>query len=119
MDAEKVAILSAIGLRAYNRDELSQMHYRGEKMPVVSPTGEFPEPMPTVPPRYITEDVPMALVPIAEMASKVGVPTPVLDLLIDLAGLVKETDFRKQGRTLEKMSLADKSVKEILAIVNG
>lgn len=119
MDAEKMAVLKGMGLQAHTKDEIFLMHYRGEKMKVVPDTGEFKGPVPTIPPRYVTEDVPSALVPMASIARKVGVPTPVLDLLINLASLVKGVDYWKEGRTLEKMGLADKSIKEILAIVNA
>lgn len=59
----------------------------------------------TVNVRYITEDVPMSLVPISELGRKFGVVTPVIDTIIDVACAIYERDFRKEGRTLDKLGL--------------
>ena len=39
--------------------------------------------------------------------------------MIALAGIVKGTDFWKEGRTLERAGLAGKTPAQILAMVNG
>lgn len=48
--------------------------------------------------RYILEDVPNGLVPIEYLGQELGVPTPHMTAIIDLASLVYERDFRAQGR---------------------
>jgi opine dehydrogenase len=68
--------------------------------------------------RYISEDQPMGLVPRAELGVVSGVPTPVIDGIISIGSLVCQTDFRKSGRTLDKLGLADLTTQEILNIVN-
>jgi opine dehydrogenase len=56
--------------------------------------------------RYLTEDVPYALVLMASLGDELGVPTPTIDSLIHLAGIAAQTDFRAQGRTLADFDLA-------------
>ncbi|MCR4440770.1 MAG: NAD/NADP octopine/nopaline dehydrogenase family protein [Peptococcaceae bacterium] len=63
--------------------------------------------------RYITEDVPMSLVPLAELGRLAGVDTPVMDCVIRLAELMHGTPYRKLGRTLEKMGIRGMTVEEL------
>jgi opine dehydrogenase len=55
--------------------------------------------------RYVTEDVPYGLVPLAELGRAAGVPTPVTDALVTLTSAALRRDFRAEGRNLEKMGL--------------
>jgi opine dehydrogenase len=63
--------------------------------------------------RYIIEDVPYLLVPCHELGKLAGVPTPVVDACIRLAGTFNETDYLATGRTLEKMGLKNLTIPEI------
>jgi opine dehydrogenase len=55
--------------------------------------------------RYLTEDVPSGLVPIAALGEAAGVATPLMRMLIDLASRVHGVDHWRTGRTLERMGL--------------
>lgn len=63
--------------------------------------------------RYITEDVPFLLVPLAQLADLVGVDVPVVKSLITIACTLNETDYRSEGRNLESLGLSGKSVDEL------
>ena len=63
--------------------------------------------------RYITEDVPMSLVPISEFASLIGVKTPVIDSLINLANSIFRKDFRKSGRNIHNLGMEGLNLKQI------
>jgi len=63
--------------------------------------------------RYITEDVPMSLVPISEFGKTVGVDTVATDSLINLANVIFKTDFRKSGRNLKRLGLENLNIKQI------
>ncbi|MDY0028078.1 MAG: NAD/NADP octopine/nopaline dehydrogenase family protein [Candidatus Humimicrobiaceae bacterium] len=70
--------------------------------------------------RYITEDVPMSLVPISEFGRMFGVETKVIDSLINIANSIFKKDFRSTGRNLKKLGLEGLSLKEIRDIfING
>jgi opine dehydrogenase len=55
--------------------------------------------------RYITEDVPMSLVPLSELAKIAGTPTPAMDALISLASIIHRRDYRREGRNLASLGL--------------
>ncbi|MBM3212647.1 hypothetical protein FJZ33_10530, partial [Candidatus Poribacteria bacterium] len=67
--------------------------------------------------RYITEDVPMSLVPMASIGDMLGVPTPTIKAIIQLASNIHNTDYMKQGRSAEKLGITGLSVKEIRRFV--
>ncbi|MEW5759506.1 MAG: NAD/NADP octopine/nopaline dehydrogenase family protein [Candidatus Thermoplasmatota archaeon] len=82
--------------------------YRGVKAPT------------TLNHRYILEDVPFSLVPIASLGDLLKIPTPAIKSLVQLASLIHETDFWEEGRTVEKLGLVGKNVKYIrLLVVKG
>lgn len=55
--------------------------------------------------RYITEDVPTGLVPLANLARKAGVATPVIDTVINLACHMLGRNFWSEGRNLVRLGL--------------
>jgi len=55
--------------------------------------------------RFLTEDVPYALVLAASLGDAVGVDTPVIDGLIALTSVMLQRDFRAEGRTLATLGL--------------
>ena len=56
--------------------------------------------------RYITEDVPTGLVPLSSIGKYIGIPTPAIDALINLASVLMGTDFRAIGRTNDNVGLS-------------
>lgn len=56
--------------------------------------------------RYIEEDIPAGLVPLASLGHHLGVETPVMDSLIDLASVIHQRDYRREGRTVARLGLA-------------
>jgi opine dehydrogenase len=67
--------------------------------------------------RYISEDVPMSLVPISALGSALGVPTPMIDMVITLGSTLHDRDYRAEGRSLARLGLEGLSVKEIRALI--
>ena len=64
--------------------------------------------------RYLTEDVPYSLVAWASMGNAVGVPTPIMNSLVEIGGAIMGVNCWETGRNLKKMGLDGLSVKGIL-----
>ena len=73
---------------------------------------------PTLNHRYIFEDVPMSLVPIASLAQRYGVSVGGIESIIRLACFIHRTDYWRRGRTLDKLGIENLSVSEITHFVN-
>ena len=68
--------------------------------------------------RYVSEDVPYGLVPIAGLGDLLDVPTPAADSMVVLSSIGNETDYWREGLTLEKLGFSGLSAVEILEIAN-
>jgi opine dehydrogenase len=123
LDRERVTVASALGIRARTAMEWLQLAYNvtGSDLneAIHNQTGYYGIKAPTtLNHRYIFEDVPMSLVPIASMAGAYGVSVRGIDSIIRLACIIHRTDYWRRGRTLERLGLKGLSVSEITAYVN-
>jgi opine dehydrogenase len=67
--------------------------------------------------RYLTEDVGYSLILFTDLAARVGVPTPVMDAVIQVTSVVLARDFRAEGRrTLRSLGLEGLSREELSAL---
>ncbi|HHV21175.1 MAG TPA: opine dehydrogenase [Propionibacterium sp.] len=67
--------------------------------------------------RYLTEDVGYGLVFLTDLARRLGVPTPVMDAVIQIANVVLARDFRaEQARTLESLGFGQLTAEELRAL---
>jgi opine dehydrogenase len=73
---------------------------------------------PTLNHRYIFEEVPMNLVPIAALGERYGVSVRGMDAMIRLACIIHRTDYWRRGRTLDKLGINNLSVGELTRYVN-
>lgn len=122
LDAERVRVAEALGVRILTaREWLYQAYgavgsnlyeamqankgYRGIKAPN------------TLDHRYISEDVPTSLVPIACLGEHLGVAVPTVKMVIHLASILHDRDYMAEGRTMEKLGLAGLTVREIRRLV--
>jgi len=70
--------------------------------------------------RYVDEDVPMSLVPLASLGRMLKVATPTIDAIIHLASIMRGVNFWEKGRTVDKLGIKGMSIKEIrLLAVTG
>lgn len=125
VDAERLAVAHAFGLaldsaadwllKAYEGvrgDTLyeriqSNQAYRGIKAPK------------SLKVRYVLEDVPTGLVPLASLGKLAGVPTPTCRALVNIFCALFGRDFLGEGRTAKKLGLAGMGVEEIVNFVNS
>jgi len=122
VDRERVQVAEALGIRAITAREwlysAYDVHGRNLFEAIQNNTGYQGIRAPsTLFHRYITEDVPTSLVPIASFGKMLGVPTPTIDSIIHLACVLHGRDYWREGRTVEKLGLLGLSVQEIREMV--
>ena len=120
IDEERLAISAIFGYKPINaRERLYRMGYCPKKNTLYecyqASTDVF---LPIEGPndlagRYLTEDVPYALVAMTEIAKLAKVTTPIMDSVVVLASALSNEEYLKTGRTLEKMGLKGMTVDEV------
>jgi opine dehydrogenase len=124
IDRERVRIAEALGIEVVTACEWLQMAYdavgdnlyeaihnqegyRGIKAP------------PTINQRYINEDVPMSLVPMASLGKMLGIRVRGMQSIIRLACIARQKDYWDIGRTVKKLGLDQMDPKELLLMTQG
>jgi opine dehydrogenase len=123
LDRERVTVAAALGIRARTAMEWLELAYGSKGVDlyeaIQNQTGYYGIRAPnTLNHRYIFEDIPMSLVPIAALAQHYGVSVRGIDSIIRLACIIHRTDYWRRGRTLDKLGIDNLSVSEITAYVN-
>ncbi|MFA7660090.1 MAG: NAD/NADP octopine/nopaline dehydrogenase family protein [Anaerovoracaceae bacterium] len=122
MDRERVCVAEALGFRAITAREWLYIAYDAAGRTLIEAMRNnrgydgimAPK---TVLHRYITEDVPMSLVPIASLGRFCNVPTPTIDSIILMASILHETDYWACGRTVEQMGLTGMTLKQLRSFI--
>jgi len=119
LDRERVTVAASLGIRARTGMEWLRMAYdaTGEDLheAIHNQSGYYGIKAPaTLKHRYITEDVPMSLVPIAALGQRYGVRVRAMDSIIRQACIIHRTDYWRRGRTLDKLGIEQLSVGEVM-----
>lgn len=122
LDRERVTVGSALGLKTRNAMEWLKLAYDTDGADLYeaihNQEGYYGiKAPPTLNHRYIFEDVPCSLVPIASLGARFGVGVRGMDSIITLANIVHRTDYWRRGRTVEKLGFDRLSVSELTAYV--
>jgi opine dehydrogenase len=122
LDRERVTVAAALGIRARTAMEWLKLAYdaTGDDLneAIHNQSGYFGIKAPsTLNHRYIFEDVPMSLVPIASLGQNYGVSVRGMDSIIRLACVIHRTDYWRRGRTAEKLGINQLSVGELTQFV--
>jgi opine dehydrogenase len=121
VDAEKQAVARALGLK----EVWSLLDWYRESYHVV---GEdifdtirrnpyydgFTAPTHFLAQNHILDDVPNSLVPIASFGRSLGVPTPTISSLVDLASAMCSIDWWAEGRTVNTLGLSGMAPEEMI-----
>jgi len=67
--------------------------------------------------RYVLEDIPMGLVPMASLGAQLGISVPIIQTTIDLGTLLLKKDFISEGRTMERLGLNDMDAGRLIEYV--
>lgn len=118
LDRERVTVASSLGLKARTGLEWLEMAYnaRGDNLyqAMHNQPGYYGiKAPPTLNHRYITEEIPMSLVPIAKLGERYGVAVNGINSIIRLACFIHNTDYWRRGRTPEKLGIQSLSVDEL------
>lgn len=118
LDRERVTVASSLGIRARTALEWLKLAYDtdGENLheAIHNQQGYYGiKAPPTLNHRYLFEDIPMSLVPIASLGQRYGVSVRGMDSIIRLGSIVHRTDYWRRGRTIEKLGIHDLSVGEL------
>jgi len=124
MDSERISVAEALGIKAISTKDWLYETYgaKGNNLYEALQNNESYRTIDaptTIQHRYIFEDVPTGLVPIASLGNMLGIPTPTINLVIDLAVKLTGIDFRKTGRTVENLGLKGLSAEGIINLVEN
>jgi opine dehydrogenase len=122
LDRERVTVASSVGLRARTAQEWLKLAYDtvGEDLheAIQNQPGYYGIKAPTtLNHRYIFEDVPMSLVPMASLGMRYGVSVRGMESIIRLGSFIHKTDYWRRGRTVERLGLEQWSVSELTRFV--
>lgn len=123
LDQERISIGSKLGFTLKSVLNLMKLYYgqndsknlyeyvNSDETPYVDLIGQ------NVRSRYITEDVPGVIMPIARLARQSGISSPRCDTIINLASQLHGTDYWTQGTTLDSIGIEEKNIQEILEMM--
>jgi len=122
LDRERVTVASALGLRARTALEWLKLAYdtTGKNLheAIHNQPGYYGiKAPPTLNHRYLFEDVPMSLVPIASLGQRYGVSVRGMESIVSIANIIHRTDYWRRGRTVEKLGLEKWGVSELTQFV--
>lgn len=123
LDRERVTVAAALGIRAQTAMEWLNMAYSATGTDLNEAIHNQPGYYGIKAPanlnhRYLFEDVPMSLVPIAMLGERYGVSVRGMRSIIQLACIVHRTDYWRRGRTPTKLGIDNLSVSELSSWVN-
>jgi opine dehydrogenase len=123
LDRERVTVSSSLGIRSRTALEWLKLAYDADGDNLYEAIQNQPgyygiTAPPTLKHRYLFEDVPMSMVPIASLGRQFGVSVRAMDSIIRLACIVHRTDYWRRGRTVEKLGIHQMSEEELLHLVN-
>ncbi len=125
VDSERVALAAALGVPTLSLvDALARAGYTSAEaartgsvhaaLQAGEPISRVKAP-PTLDHRYLHEDVGWGLVQWINLARLARVPTPTMQALTTLAGLLNSVDYHVDGLTLERMGMTEVAGKDVVA----
>lgn len=124
VDQERVKVAEALGIRALTAREWLYLAYSASGENLYEAMRANPGYRGILAPtrlnmRYLTEDVPASLVPIASVGEKFGVETPTIKSIIGLASIINNEDYWSIGRTVQNLKIENLSLRELRLLAIG
>lgn len=124
IDRERVEVAEALGIRVITARQWLYMAYSTtgetlfESMKKNAGYKGIPAPK-TLKNRYLDEDIPFSLVPMASVGRMLKVDTPAVNSIIHLGSLLNNVDYYSSGRTVERLGIAGMSLRELRLLAIG
>jgi len=123
LDRERITVASSLGIRARTAMEWLKLAYNAEGETLYeaihNQTGYSGiKAPPSLNHRYLFEDIPMSLDPIASFAARYGVSVRCMESIVRIGCIIHSTDYWRRGRTLDKLEIKELSVSELTHYVN-
>jgi opine dehydrogenase len=124
IDRERVRIGTALGIKLMSACEWLKMAYdaEGENLfeAIHNQEGYRGIKAPsTINHRYINEDIPMSLVPMASLGNMLGIRVRGMESIIRLASIIRKKDYRRKGRTVQSLGLSYQALENLLSVAVG
>lgn len=124
VDEERVKVAAALGIRALTAREWLYLAYSASGESLYDAMRANPGYRGILAPnrlnmRYLTEDVPASLVPIASIGENFQVETPYIKSIIQLASVMNQTDYWSEGRTVQSLNIEHLSLRELRLLAIG
>ncbi len=124
VDRERIAVAESLGIRAFSAREWFYMAYSTAGATLFEAMRKNPGYRDIMAPRtlkmrYIEEDVPFSLVPIASVGRLFGVPTPTIDSLIHIASILNKRDYLALGRTIYSLGISEMDLRDLRLLAIG
>jgi len=122
VDNERMAISRALHYETYSLMEATQIMYKIKAHTLYDTVYQITAHNVQMAPadlshRYVTEDVPYGMVPIASIGKMLGIPTPGMDAMIQTASMANGVDYLSSGRNEDMLGRRGESVRELLDFV--
>jgi opine dehydrogenase len=120
LDQERIAVREALDyagphfpLRDHYVEDGDEWMYGRRAHDELTDSGDWREDIDLTSHRYMLEDLRLGLSLIASVGKLAGVPTPIASGLLAIGSAVTGRDLYAEGRTLEKLGLADLSLQQL------
>jgi opine dehydrogenase len=126
LDAERITLRRALGygvphfpLANHYAPEGEEWMYGRGSHDKLTESGDWREEIVLTEHRYMVEDVGIGLAFFASVAALAGVAAPLTNAFLALGSAICGQDFRRTGRTLARLGLADLSLPDLKALLVG
>jgi opine dehydrogenase len=124
IDKERVKVAEALGIRAITAQQWLYMAYSTtgatlfESMKKNTGYRGILAPR-SLKMRYIEEDIPCSLVPMASVGNMLNVNTATINSIVHLGSAINLTDYWASGRTVENLGIAGMSLRDLRLLAIG
>ena len=118
VDKEKMLITKELGMEAFSFMDITFAIYKVKAANIFDQMSQISAHNVQMAPgdlkhRYITEDVPYGLVPLAAFGKLLNIKTPNIDTIINLACMANDENYWEMGRNLSTMGIDNMNLKEV------